>query len=72
LFPVNYLAYADWQEKDSALNVPPVKDLFAEAEVNHARQEWQKRLAACEQAHHPWLIRQYAMPLQNQYRLKAA
>jgi len=72
LFPVNYLAYADWQEKDSALSVPLAADLFLEAELNRAKQEWQKRLSACEEAHRPWLIRQYAMPVQKQYRLKAA
>jgi len=71
LFPVNYLAYADWQERDSTLNVPPAADVFATDELATAKQQWQKRLSTCEPAHRPWLIRQYATPVQNQYRLKA-
>jgi len=70
LFPINYLAYADWQEQDSTLNVPSVASLFAETELKEAKEQWQKRLSACEPAHRPWLIRQYATPVQNQYRLK--
>jgi len=70
LFPVNYLAYADWQERDDSLNVPPAASLFAADELKQASQEWQKRLAACEPAHRPWLIRQYATPLQNHYRFR--
>jgi len=71
LFPVNYLAYADWQERDSTLNVPPAAGLFAADELATAKQQWQKRLSTCEPAHRPWLIHQYATPVQNQYRLKA-
>jgi len=71
LFPVNYLAYADWQERDKTLEVPPAAELFAESELAPARKEWQKRLSSCEEPHRPWLIRQYAMPVRNQYRLKA-
>jgi len=72
LFPVNYLAYADWQEQDSVLNVPHADDLFSATELAAAKQQWQKRLSACEAPYRPWLIRQYAMPLHKQYGLKVS
>jgi len=71
LFPVNHLAYAEWQERDSTLDVPPAACLFPADELAQAQEKWQKHLLSCEQAHRPWLIKQYAMPVQNQYRLKA-
>ena len=45
--------------------------LFPAAEVATARSEWQRRLAACPAEQRPWLIRQYATPVRNQYRIKA-
>ena len=71
LFPVHLLAYAEWEERDSALAVPSVEQLFPAAEVTTARSEWQRRLAACPAEQRPWLIRQYATPVRNQYRIKA-
>ena len=71
LFPVHLLAYAEWEERDSALAVPSVEQLFPAAEVATARSEWQRRLAACPAEQRPWLIRQYATPVRNQYRIKA-
>ena len=71
LFPVHLLAYAEWEERDSALAVPSVEQLFPAAEVATARSEWQRRLAACPAEQRPWLIRQYATPVRNQYRINA-
>ena len=71
LFPVHLLAYAKWEERDSALAVPSVEQLFPAAEVATARSEWQRRLAACPAEQRPWLIRQYATPVRNQYRINA-
>ncbi len=71
LFPVHYLAYAQWDEPDAELDVPAVEQLFPADEVDKARSEWQRRLSACSTAQRPWLIRQYATPVRNQYRVKA-
>jgi len=71
LFPVNYLAYESWQDKDSELSVPTAASLFAASELAEAEKHWKQRLSACPEPHRPWLIRQYATPVQNQYSLKA-
>ncbi|QKE64206.1 1-acyl-sn-glycerol-3-phosphate acyltransferase [Aquipseudomonas campi] len=71
LFPVHYLAYSQWDERDSALQVPTAEQLFAADELAKARGEWQRRLDACPVEQRPWLIRQYATPVRNQYRIKA-
>ena len=71
LFPVHYLAYAMWQERDPALNVPQARELFSAAELAKAEAEWHKRLAACSTEEKPYLILQYANPVRNQYRIKA-
>ena len=71
LFPVNFLAYADWTERDTALNVPLAETLFTASEVAAARAEWQRRLGACPAEERAWLITQYATPVRNQYQLRA-
>ena len=71
LFPVHLLAYAQWDERDAELQVPGAEQLFPAAEVAAARAEWQRRLDACPAEQRPWLIRQYATPVRNQYRIKA-
>jgi len=71
LFPVHYLAWAMWDQQDAGLDVPEIAEIFNRQEVLTANQEWQRRLAACPEEHRPYLIMQYAMPLQNQYRCNA-
>lgn len=71
LFPVHYLAYAMWAERDPALNVPSATQLFANDELAAAEVEWQKRLAGCPPEQQPYLVLQYANPVRNQYRIKA-
>ncbi len=71
LFPVNFLAYAEWTERDTALNVPLAETLFTASEVAAARAEWQRRLGACPAEERAWLITQYATPVRNQYQLRA-
>ncbi|MCK9534203.1 MAG: 1-acyl-sn-glycerol-3-phosphate acyltransferase [Pseudomonas sp.] len=71
LFPVHYLAWAMWDQQDAGLEVPEIAEIFNRQEVLTAQQEWQRRLAACPEQHRPYLIMQYAMPLQNQYRCNA-
>ncbi|MFW9605668.1 MAG: glycerol acyltransferase, partial [Pseudomonas sp.] len=58
-------------EQDAALKVPLAETLFTAAEVNAAREEWQRRLAACPVEERTWLITQYATPVRNQYQLRA-
>ncbi len=70
LFPVHYLAYAMWAERDPSLAVPAAEELFAADELAKAQAQWQQRLNACPQAHQPYLITQYAMPVRNQYRVR--
>jgi len=70
LFPVHYLAYAMWEERDDALQVPTAESLFDAEEVARAKAEWGRRLAACPSVQQPYLIQQYANPVRNQYRLK--
>jgi hypothetical protein len=71
LFPVHYLAYAMHSERDPELAVPDAAELFPAEELAKARGEWQRRLDACPPEQRPQLIRQYANPVRNQYRIKA-
>jgi 1-acyl-sn-glycerol-3-phosphate acyltransferase len=71
LFPVHYLAYAMHSERDPQLQVPEAHELFAAEELAKAQAEWQRRLNACPSEQRPQLIRQYANPVRNQYRVKA-
>lgn len=71
LFPVHYLAYAQWADADPALNVPLAKDVFPAQELAKAQEEWQRRLDECSEEHRPYLVLQYATPVRNQYRVKA-
>ncbi|BAN50534.1 1-acyl-sn-glycerol-3-phosphate acyltransferase [Metapseudomonas resinovorans] len=71
LFPVHYLAYAMWGKQDPELRVPAAADLFRGEELARAQAEWQKRLDACTEEQRPYLVQQYAMPVRNQYRVKA-
>jgi hypothetical protein len=71
LFPVHYLAYAQWRERDPTLQVPDAAQLFPAAELAKAESEWAKRLAACPSEQQEYLIVQYANPVRNQYRIKA-
>lgn len=71
LFPVHYLAYAQWADADPTLDVPLAKDVFAAPELAKAQEEWQRRLDECPQEHRPYLVLQYATPVRNQYRVKA-
>ena len=68
LFPAHYLAWGMWEQRDSNLPVPDIKDVFDSQEILNAQQHWQKRLDACPTEHRPYLIMQYAMPVENQYR----
>lgn len=71
LFPVHYLAYAMWSERDPALDVPSAAQLFPAEELARAETEWNKRLARCPAEQQPFLVLQYANPVRNQYRVKA-
>ncbi|KRW58603.1 1-acyl-sn-glycerol-3-phosphate acyltransferase [Pseudomonas sp. TTU2014-080ASC] len=71
LFPVHYLAYAMWNQRDPALSVPQASELFPAAELAKAEAEWQRRLNSCPAEQQPYLILQYATPVRNQYRIKA-
>lgn len=71
LFPVHYLAYAMWPERDPALDIPSAAQLFPAEELAHAEAEWNKRLARCPVEQQPYLVLQYANPVRNQYRVKA-
>lgn len=71
LFPVHYLAYAMWQDRDPDITVPAVEEMFSSEEISKARSEWNRRLAACAEEHRPYLILQYATPVRNRYRVEA-
>ena len=71
LFPVHYLAYAIWDQRDPELALPSLGELFSSEEITSAELEWSRRLSACPSEHRPYLIQQYATPVRNQYRLKA-
>lgn len=71
LFPVHYLAYAMWEERDAQLTVPAAGELFGADELARAQAEWQRRLDACPAEHRSYLIMQYANPVRNQYRSRA-
>ncbi|MNC77295.1 hypothetical protein D3C75_1292140 [compost metagenome] len=65
LFPVHYLAYAQWAEADPALQVPTAAKLFPADELARAQAEWQRRLDACPVEQQPYLVQQYATPVRN-------
>lgn len=71
LFPAHYLAYAQWADADPQLQVPKAAEVFPAEELARAQAEWQRRLDACPAEHRPYLVLQYAMPVRNQYRVKA-
>ncbi|MBA1187021.1 1-acyl-sn-glycerol-3-phosphate acyltransferase [Stutzerimonas nitrititolerans] len=71
LFPVHYLAYRIWDERDPQLAIPSLVELFSEEEIARAEAEWSKRLAACPSVQQPYLIQQYANPVRNRYRLES-
>lgn len=71
LFPVHYLAYAQWTGVDPALQIPAAAKVFPADELARAQAEWQRRLDACPAEQRPYLVQQYAMPVRNQYRVKA-
>lgn len=71
LFPVHYLAYAQWADADPSLAVPAASDVFGAEELDKARAEWARRLEACPAEQRPYLVLQYATPVRNQYRVKA-
>ena len=67
LYPVNYLAWHQWQERDRSLPVPPVEQVFGADEIGKAQAVWEERLQQCPPEHRPYLVMQYANPLQNQF-----
>ncbi|MGY2292552.1 1-acyl-sn-glycerol-3-phosphate acyltransferase [Pseudomonas sp. SDO528_S397] len=71
LFPVHYLAYAQWADADPHLPVPAAAQVFPADELAKAKAEWERRLAACPAEHRPYLVLQYATPVKNQYRTRA-
>jgi hypothetical protein len=71
LFPSNHLAYERWDGRDETLAVPPVESLFTADELEEARQKWQDRLNNCPAEYRLQMIRQYAQPVLNKYRLLA-
>ncbi|WP_442963946.1 1-acyl-sn-glycerol-3-phosphate acyltransferase [Pseudomonas sp. MM211] len=71
LFPVHYLAYAMWSERDPQLEVPTAEALFDASELAAAKEQWQRRLSNCPSEQQPYLVLQYATPVRNQYRIKA-
>ncbi len=71
LLPAHYLAYAQWSDADPQLQVPLAAQVFPAEELAKAQEEWQRRLDACPVEHRPYLVLQYAMPVRNQYRVKA-
>lgn len=71
LFPVHYLAYAQWSDGDPQLQVPTAAEVFPADELAKAKAEWERRLNACPAEHRPYLVLQYATPVRNQYRVKA-
>lgn len=71
LFPAHYLAYALWTQQEPELEVPSAQQVFSASEVAKAEIEWNRRLLACPVEQRPYLIQQYAMPVRNQYRIKA-
>ncbi|TWI54897.1 glycerol-3-phosphate acyltransferase [Pseudomonas duriflava] len=71
LFPANHLAYERWDGRDEGLAVPAASTLFPAEELAEAREKWQGRLDDCPAEYRPHLIRQYAQPVLNKYRLLA-
>lgn len=72
LFPVHYLAWQQWQDRDQSLAVPAIEAVYSAAEIARAKDIWQQRLQQCPAEHLPWLVMQYANPLQNHYRSQPA
>lgn len=71
LYPVNYLAWHQYNERDRGLDIPRARELFDDSEVASAMAVWQQKLAGCPPEQQPFLIMQYANPLQNHYHSMA-
>ncbi len=72
LFPVHYLAYAQWSDADPQLQVPEGQPRYSRpTSWPRPKAEWERRLNACPVEHRPFLVVQYATPVRNQYRVKA-
>ena len=71
LFPVHYLAYAQWTNQDAEIQVPSMVELFSADDLRRAEGEWQRRLDSCPAEHRASLIMQYANPVRSHYRIKA-
>lgn len=71
LTPIHYLAWHQWQERDQQLQVPPAAEVFPAEQLERAQTYLQQRLAQCSEQQRPYLIMQYAYPLQNQFQTPA-
>jgi glycerol-3-phosphate O-acyltransferase len=70
LFPVHYLAYAQWKDADPQLQVPSAAEVFPADELAKAG-AMATAPGRLPEEHRPFLVLQYATPVRNQYRVKA-
>ncbi|MFT0212700.1 1-acyl-sn-glycerol-3-phosphate acyltransferase [Pseudomonas sp. F1_0610] len=70
LRPIHYLAWQQWGKRDQQLKVTP--PAFSAEELAQATAYLAKRSAQCPAEHLPYLIEQYANPVQNYYLLQQA
>ena len=67
---MHYFAWHQWQARDQQLLVPSAEQVFSAEEIAKAKSIWAERLASCPVEHQPFLIQQYAYPVQNLYQLQ--
>lgn len=70
LRPIHYLAWQQWNKRNQQLKVIPPE--FSTEELNKAKAYLAKRSTQCPAEHLPYLIEQYANPVQNYYLLQQA
>lgn len=68
LRPIHFLAWQAWDKRDTSLNI--AMPAFSSSELQKAKHYLAQRQAQCPAEHVPYLIEQYANPVQNYYQLQ--
>ncbi|MCX4028520.1 1-acyl-sn-glycerol-3-phosphate acyltransferase [Endozoicomonas sp. SM1973] len=70
LYPANYFAYEKLEEAQQPLDWDKIGTEFPNIDLAARRQRFEERLASCNAAWRPWLLRMYANPVINKLKLQ--
>ncbi|OED42075.1 hypothetical protein ACH42_12570 [Endozoicomonas sp. (ex Bugula neritina AB1)] len=73
LQPANLFAWEAIDKKtfnvESGVSAPDIKELFPDVDIDAKREEFSRHLERCEPEHRDWLLKMYAYPVVNHYRV---